>query len=799
MSRITLSTIGSRYGSIDALNANFEAIELALDNVLFLDNTAPNALQGNIDMDSNRILNLPIPTTAGEPINLAFATANYSDFQAVGLLSPQITLLADNISGIEFVANNLDTLELLGQTTYRQNINLVGQNIEAVSGVYLELPTLTSISHQLDDVQDLMVLENSFGSITELSAIRNQISYLAGQIPILNNIWSIRSDINTLDYYITELTWNYDNRGLLLALNSYKNVFARVDTNQAEVDIVSANIDEVVAVGGNIDDVLTVASFASEITDVIANEVNINKVGAIDTDVTAVANIDAAVTAVANNNTDISALVPIITDIQTLADIEDGTNATDAIQTVAIISTAVSNVSGALPAIGITNSNLTNINKVAAIDTNVTIVATNDANITKVANIDANVTKVANIDTNVTTVADNDANVTIVANVSPKVTTVADNVVNVVAVADNASNINAVFTNASNINAVVANETNINLVAAVDGNITTVANNLTDITNFADVYIGPSATTPITRNDGSALVNGDFYFNTSNTSLFVWTGSVWEPSIANTTITTVLPYYAYTSTGTLTNNAGALVDTSGGSYTLNLPASPSIGDKVFVADVGDTFGANNLTIGQNGSTIDGVAEDFIIDISGVSVQFIYTGTTWAAYAVVGGTSGEFAVDTTSTQTLTNKTLTSPTITSPAISGTVTGTISLTSPTITDAQLNNPTIDNYTEGYVNNGTVSTSRTFSLTNGTLQNATLTASTTCTFTMPTPTAGKSFVCLLKQAPTTGNGNATFTGVKWNGAAPTITAAAGAMDIISFVADGTNWYGSITKGYTT
>jgi hypothetical protein len=38
-----------------------------------------------------------------------------------------------------------------------------------------------------------------------------------------------------------------------------------------------------------------------------------------------------------------------------------------------------------------------------------------------------------------------------------------------------------------------------------------------------------------------------------------------------------------------------------------------------------------------------------------------------------------------------------------------------------------------------------------------------------------------------------ATFTGVKWSGGvAPTITATASAIDIISFVAVGTDWYGS-------
>ena len=112
---------------------------------------------------------------------------------------------------------------------------------------------------------------------------------------------------------------------------------------------------------------------------------------------------------------------------------------------------------------------------------------------------------------------------------------------------------------------------------------------------------------------------------------------------------------------------------------------------------------------------------------------------------------------------------------------------------------NPTVRNYTEAVVAIGTVTTSNTISLTNGTVQTATLTASTACTFTMPTATAGKSFILLLRQAASTGNGSATFTGVKWSTAgAPIITATAGSMDILSFVSDGTNWYGSYIQGYT-
>jgi hypothetical protein len=147
---------------------------------------------------------------------------------------------------------------------------------------------------------------------------------------------------------------------------------------------------------------------------------------------------------------------------------------------------------------------------------------------------------------------------------------------------------------------------------------------------------------------------------------------------------------------------------------------------------------------------------------------ILKGNGTSAFTAVTAPSGAIVGDT-DTQTLTNKTLT------------------------------NPSVNNYTEGVVAIGTVTSSSTLSLTSGTVQTATLTASTACTFTMPTATAGKSFVLLLKQAASTGNGSATFTNVKFGTAgAPTITVTAGKMDILTFIADGTNWYGSISQGYT-
>lgn len=222
------------------------------------------------------------------------------------------------------------------------------------------------------------------------------------------------------------------------------------------------------------------------------------------------------------------------------------------------------------------------------------------------------------------------------------------------------------------------------------------------------------------------------------------------------------PWATKTANYTAVDGDRLIATTTSASFTITLPSSPSTGAFIQITD-GDDWNVNNLTIARNGSTIEGVSDDLTVDIGGVTLDLIYTGSTWQVTATTGK------------------------------EGPGTGA------TLTDKTLVNATITNYTESVVAIGTVTTSHTFNLTNGTVQTATLTASTACTFTMPTATAGKSFTVLLKQAATTGNGTATFTGVKWPTAgAPTITATAAKMDILTFVSDGTNWYGAITQGYT-
>ena len=57
-------------------------------------------------------------------------------------------------------------------------------------------------------------------------------------------------------------------------------------------------------------------------------------------------------------------------------------------------------------------------------------------------------------------------------------------------------------------------------------------------------------------------------------------------------------------------------DTSGGAFTLTLPANPSAGDAVDIFDYSETFDTNPLTIARNGENIESIAEDLICNVAG---------------------------------------------------------------------------------------------------------------------------------------------------------------------------------------
>jgi hypothetical protein len=179
-------------------------------------------------------------------------------------------------------------------------------------------------------------------------------------------------------------------------------------------------------------------------------------------------------------------------------------------------------------------------------------------------------------------------------------------------------------------------------VKLLAANVTPVANGGTGLTTLTanNVILGNGTSTP------------SFVAPGTTGNVLTSNGTTWASSALPAG---GLTYIFTTTPVTATDKQGVLTSTAGGAFTVTLPATPSVGAQVVVADAGNNWGTNNLTVARNGSTIGGLAEDLVCDITGASVQFVYDGTTWEVYAQIGGQGGS-VVTLDGVQTLTNKTM-----------------------------------------------------------------------------------------------------------------------------------------------
>ena len=94
------------------------------------------------------------------------------------------------------------------------------------------------------------------------------------------------------------------------------------------------------------------------------------------------------------------------------------------------------------------------------------------------------------------------------------------------------------------------------------------------------------------------------------------------------------PWIRITSNYSASNGDRIIADTTGGTFTVTLPATPSLGDYILITD-GANFANINLLVARNGSTIETVADDVLLDSSGTTFEFIYDGSTWQLTATSG--------------------------------------------------------------------------------------------------------------------------------------------------------------------
>jgi hypothetical protein len=92
----------------------------------------------------------------------------------------------------------------------------------------------------------------------------------------------------------------------------------------------------------------------------------------------------------------------------------------------------------------------------------------------------------------------------------------------------------------------------------------------------------------------------------------------------------------YSANFTAVSGNGYYIDTSAGSVTVTLPASPATGDIVSIKDWSSTAATNIITIGRNGQKIEGNTTDGAINVHGDAQTLVFSGVSRGWMVVYSG-------------------------------------------------------------------------------------------------------------------------------------------------------------------
>lgn len=83
-------------------------------------------------------------------------------------------------------------------------------------------------------------------------------------------------------------------------------------------------------------------------------------------------------------------------------------------------------------------------------------------------------------------------------------------------------------------------------------------------------------------------------------------------------------YIAKTAAYTMVNGDAIAASTTGGAFTLTLPATPADGWNVTIVDTDGTFASNNCSVAGNGKNIQGISQTLALNIKYASVGLTFS-------------------------------------------------------------------------------------------------------------------------------------------------------------------------------
>ena len=136
--------------------------------------------------------------------------------------------------------------------------------------------------------------------------------------------------------------------------------------------------------------------------------------------------------------------------------------------------------------------------------------------------------------------------------------------------------------------------------------------------------------TSIIRTSGTGLAGSTDTYTITFTDATTTTFTVVNGTNGTNGASGAIGWVTKTANYTAAASDAIRANTTGGAFTLTLPAAPADNDFVYFKDYAGTFGTNKLTIARNGKNIMGLAQDMDVTTSNFSggLTFISTTNDW---------------------------------------------------------------------------------------------------------------------------------------------------------------------------
>lgn len=95
------------------------------------------------------------------------------------------------------------------------------------------------------------------------------------------------------------------------------------------------------------------------------------------------------------------------------------------------------------------------------------------------------------------------------------------------------------------------------------------------------------------------------------------------------------PWFSTSTNYTAIDGDRIIADNTYGSFSITLPAYPSVGTYIQITDGNDLSNGYPVSVLRNSNTIEGTTNDISLDLKGSTFEFIYNGSTWQVTSTTG--------------------------------------------------------------------------------------------------------------------------------------------------------------------